>query len=677
MPDTGHFITMPKEAYGSLAAGDDGAVPPAPPPRRRSTLPLLAAVGLLACAGALLVRGASPSSPGASAALAETDAAGGGARSHSAHSSHRSDAGSHHSTERRKRERERGDDDDGDNSTTTTKRGRGDNSTNGDDTAERVDDAPRVSVDDDVLRDDLAEGDAIEVEIDLRQFEEVDSFLKSKGISENSTADEILQWVPDSIVLRYWRSRVEQEIGEDASKGYVTFNLVSTNTDEQAEASYLIVMTLDGTIVSLKVITAWSETKGSPHFNGLKMRDPEHLLLAQNADSTSESGSNYVYEWKTKTFLELMNGDWGLSGSAHDLQWEDDAGSGTPGVWRPYTSGFSFQDAYSGEYLQNWTFAHVNDINHVQAIDYGTPDEYVILNSRGTDAMCKVNLTTGVIAWFFGGTHGTLDLIDFDGTRYAAGTKSLFFGQHNGEYFGDGEYMMFDNNYNMTSSTFVGDQSPSRLLIVAVDEEANTATLKWEYVLDDRSDIFGDNDRLPSGNLLGCSWPQTISPDATWQYDARAFEIVRESKEVAWEMYVIGTRCNPKNVGYSKGTGCTRSPHGGVGLGWSLYSVERFYPAPLVWDIDCVGAATADAGITMRFTAVNSFKQNNQAIGRFMLIGDGDSTPVVEPTDFAFNNFWRGTNVTFATTDADSTFTGHLVVTNQWGDNSTKAVTCR
>ena len=33
-----------------------------------------------------------------------------------------------------------------------------------------------------------------EVKIDLREFESVRTFLKSKGISDESTADEVLQW---------------------------------------------------------------------------------------------------------------------------------------------------------------------------------------------------------------------------------------------------------------------------------------------------------------------------------------------------------------------------------------------------------------------------------------------------------------------------------------------------
>merc|ERR1712196_741433 len=110
---------------------------------------------------------------------------------------------------------------------------------------------------------------------------------------------------------------------------------------------------------------------------------------------------------------------------------------------------------------------------------------------------------------------------------------TLWMGQHNVEYFGEQEYMMFDNAYDPTTDTFVGD---SRLLVVRVDEEASTATLVWEYKLGYNSSVFGDNDRLPTGNLLASGWP--AKPTATVNYDAQIVEVVRGTGEVAWSAEV-------------------------------------------------------------------------------------------------------------------------------------------
>ena len=56
--------------------------------------------------------------------------------------------------------------------------------------------------------------------------------------------------------------------------------------------------------------------------------------------------------------------------------------------------------------------------------------------------------------------------------------------------------------------------------------------LRHKLVLADATPIYGDNDRLPSGNLLASSWPSVVSEDAEFQYDVRYFETVRETKEV-------------------------------------------------------------------------------------------------------------------------------------------------
>ena len=56
---------------------------------------------------------------------------------------------------------------------------------------------------------------------------------------------------------------------------------------------------------------------------------------------------------------------------------------------------------------------------------------------------------------------------------------------------GEGEYMMFDNNFNVSADSFHGGGG-SRLLIVSVDEAASIASLTWELQARGRT-----NDRRP------------------------------------------------------------------------------------------------------------------------------------------------------------------------------------
>ena len=149
-------------------------------------------------------------------------------------------------------------------------------------------------------------------------------------------------------------------------------------------------------------------------------------------------------------------------------------------------------------------------LSHFQVLGNGQNPTYAVANSRWTGSFSKIHLPSQSVEWTVGGPRGDFELVDLDGTRHAASEgTSLWYGQHNLEYFGEDEYMMFDNNLNVTttsgmklrpppalalslrfdnnlnvttSNTFVGDRA-SRLLIVQVDEPSKVATVTWELVL--------------------------------------------------------------------------------------------------------------------------------------------------------------------------------------------------
>ena len=67
-----------------------------------------------------------------------------------------------------------------------------------------------------------------------------------------------------------------------------------------------------------------------------------------------------------------------------------------------------------------------------------------IVNSRETNSFSKFDMYTNEILWNVGGEHGTMTLIDINGKMYSPGENSLHYGQHNLEYFGNDEFMMFE-----------------------------------------------------------------------------------------------------------------------------------------------------------------------------------------------------------------------------------------
>lgn len=283
-----------------------------------------------------------------------------------------------------------------------------------------------------------------EVKVDLREFDSVRKFLRSKGISDESTADEVLQWVPAAIVVRMWPERVQNGLGMDFEEGYVAFNIM--NCDDGHEyfyASYLIVMNLRGNVTSVKVIDASDkDSYGRMHFDALKLKDPKHFVLGGNTDPYEESGPAYLYNWETQYMLQLAD-DKAYENSAHDVQWEPRESPQRDGVWRTMSTGFYMSDTGTGETVEEYNQPHIwGDVNHVQILKDGS--SHVIVNSRKTDSFSKFDMYSNEILWNVGGEHGTMTLIDLDGNMYSPGENSLHYGQHNLEYFGNEEFMMFE-----------------------------------------------------------------------------------------------------------------------------------------------------------------------------------------------------------------------------------------
>ncbi|KAH8060053.1 voltage-gated potassium channel [Aureococcus anophagefferens] len=184
----------------------------------------------------------------------------------------------------------------------------------------------------------------------------------------------------------------------------------------------------------------------------------------------------------------------------------------------------------------------VDDINHVQPIE---DDAKIVISSRSTNAIYKVWASNMTKIWALGGDDGD-------------------FAQR--EYVGDDEYAMFDNNYDRA-------QRNSRLLVVEAADGAANASVVWEYDVGVYSQMFGDNDRLPTGNMFACWWPsETINGSDA--YEARVAEITRSTMETAFQLDIFGKE------------------------------------TPLVWDVACDGR-------DLSFKVANNFKQASAYDGTY------------------------------------------------------------
>lgn len=398
------------------------------------------------------------------------------------------------------------------------------------------------------------------------------------------------------------------------------------------------------------------ESRSDQVLHGLatKMKNSTTVMIAAGDDS-SMSGPRLFYDLATST-SSFFAGDISGKGDAHDIQFSKDGNY----IFQPVLEEY---DAGSGDKVSKFSVTDTQDVNHCQLID---DDTVAVLSSRSTNSIVLVNASTGETIMTVGGEYSDFDIVDLNGVTYGAGS-SLWHGQHNAEYYGEHEYFLFDNELKTGNN--------SRLLVVRANPHDSYATLVWEYVFDGYSPVYGDNDLLANGDVLGVYWPNQVYSGSEPSYDAQAVEVDMETKELAWEMKVNGYCDHTRQEG-----GCERGVEG-----WTVYSIERFYTAPLVYSASCTDDVVS-------FTTQNNFKQVNLEAA-VVEISDATDGTTYAAESFEFAQYWRPTTVEVTlAADATKADTGSetltrpvtdatdevlVTVTNQWGDSTSVSVSCR
>jgi hypothetical protein len=134
------------------------------------------------------------------------------------------------------------------------------------------------------------------------------------------------------------------------------------------------------------------------------------------------------------------------------------------------------------------------DIVHINSVEAAGND--VLISLRHTDAVYKVNRTTGAIEWKLGGKQ-TPDSLQVEGDT--GGSSLTFGGQHDARLLDDGTVTLHDNR--------TGAQVGPRAVRYRIDDAARTAT-QIEQVTDEGAVLSlccGSARRLPGGNWV-MSW---------------------------------------------------------------------------------------------------------------------------------------------------------------------------
>ena len=220
----------------------------------------------------------------------------------------------------------------------------------------------------------------------------------------------------------------------------------------------------------------------------------------------------------------------------------------------------------------------------------------------------------------------------------------------NAEWFGDDTAYMYDDQY--------GTGASSRVISVRIDNSSKVANITWEYRIPYEypygySPIFGEADRLPTGNVLSQFWPSSQAAGII-EFDQRIFEVVPATNDLAWSIDIFS---HPHDASFTDGRNKSTGGFGNT-QGWLSYSSERFYDAPLVWKVlhfkDFISFAT-----------VNSLKQNHIRTGKYRLL-DASNNTIVRGT-FKFVPHWRMSSVRISLEHGGSDTPAAVEVSNEWG----------
>ncbi len=130
------------------------------------------------------------------------------------------------------------------------------------------------------------------------------------------------------------------------------------------------------------------------------------------------------------------------------------------------------------------------DFPHMNAIDVDT-DGNILLSSRSTSELTKINRNTGETIWRMGGAQSQITFINdpLNGPRNQHAIRSV----------GTNRYTLFDNGD-------LHSPSVSRAVEYLVDPTNLTASLVWQYPAVPSTSLYsfymGDAQRLPNGNTL-------------------------------------------------------------------------------------------------------------------------------------------------------------------------------
>jgi len=300
-------------------------------------------------------------------------------------------------------------------------------------------------------------------------------------------------------------------------------------------------------------------------------------------------------------------------------------------------------------------------------------DDAVYLSERSDSSLKKVNMNTNEVEWVLGGRHNTFTIFDAQGNKVEKLTKHdlPWNHQHKFQHLDDQYVSCFDNNVN-TSHWFI--ESPwgkdSRMLLMYIDQDTQTAYEVFSYPTGDRARSYGGTDILPSGNLLGSSYVDWVFPtNPDYQYHQNIWE-VSPNKELVWRVAFKGLNIvNPTDTTnpYPHFFRVLNNPNADImPVGWNIYNAERMYPRPVI-SKPCQ-VATAE-GIAILFMPFNTIRSQEDYPGAAYLSRTG-TKDYLGQAQFMFHKSWLPRPMVLRVPAGEENSPLTITIVNHWKDFS-------
>jgi len=424
--------------------------------------------------------------------------------------------------------------------------------------------------------------------------------------------------------------------------GYTAFNLDCRDKAANPLIAFLLVIDHYGNIVNVNHLPIRAES--------VAMFDSSNIIYATIAGSGA-----YMWNWRTNEVKQLP-----FLPDQHVLQYVHSSNSfyglyldeGAKARFSPSTVGE--YDGNTGEVL--WTFepgySHANYVS--------VSGNYVYASLRSAAALMKIDRTTSEKVWTMGGRYGDITIMDIDGNSYEPGAREISWShQHKFQHLDDKFYSLFDNHVALDHG-FLNDGN-SRMVLVYFDEKENLAREIFAHDTGDKARIYGASELLPTGNIMGNSYPWVVHPAVPdRQYHVNVWEVTSDG-DIAWRVGVKGLNpWSPDDV--TSPYPHSIDPEEEPPVGWMVYNAERFYEKPVI-------AQPCATGSSVRIRPFNTIKTSEDMPG-IAYVYAADDNLLLAKADFKFHKSWipRNVDIPLPVEQADKELS--IVVVNNWKDSN-------